>query len=133
MKVICFGTFDILHPGHMNFLQQAKMLGYELTVVIARDINVYKFKNKNPKDPESVRLLKLRKLDIVDQAILGDKQDIYKVIHQQKPDIIALGYDQRADIETLKNKFPNIKIQRLTSYKPHIFKTSILCNILKKD
>ncbi len=132
MKTICFGTFDILHPGHIDFLNQASKLGNHLTVVIARDCNVEKFKNKTSKDPESIRLLKIRKINVVNQAILGDKHNIYKVIEQNQPDIIALGYDQKADITKLQQKFPDTQIIRLKSFKPHIFKTSILCNISKK-
>ncbi len=132
MKVLSFGTFDILHPGHIYFLKQAKKLGTHLTTVIARDCNVIKFKHKKAINKEAVRLLKLRQLGFIDQVLLGDKTDIYKVLHSQKPDIIALGYDQHANLNYIQEHFSHIQIQRINSFYPKQYKTSILCNILKK-
>lgn len=129
---MCFGTFDLLHKGHIHYLQESKKLGKHLTIVVARDENVKKIKNKSPNHSEVLRILNLRKLDFVDQVILGSKVDFFKVINENKPDIIALGYDQKAPIEKLKTEFPNIKIERIDSYKPHIYKSSIICNTLKK-
>ncbi|MHA1679090.1 MAG: adenylyltransferase/cytidyltransferase family protein, partial [Promethearchaeota archaeon] len=55
-KVLCFGTFDILHPGHVSFLKQARKYGNYLVVVVARDENVKKIKGKYPLDNELKRI-----------------------------------------------------------------------------
>jgi len=125
-QIMVFGTFDGLHPGHLDFFKQAKDYGDYLTVVIARDINVKKIKGKLPKYSETERLKQIIALKQVDRPILGQIKDVYKVIRDEKPDIIALGYDQEKYTNNLVKKFPKIKIIRLKPYKPEIYKSSKL-------
>ncbi len=101
-KVVATGTFDIIHPGHIRFLEEAKKLGDYLIVIVAREKNV-KHKPK-PVIPEEQRLLVVRALKPVDEAILGDEHDIFKPIEEIKPDVIALGHDQHFDEEWLKEE-----------------------------
>lgn len=129
-KVIAFGTFDYLHAGHESYLQQAKALGDHLTVVIARDTTVKKIKGSPPDHSERKRLKTIKNLPYVDKVILGTREDKFKAIRQNKPDIIALGYDQFIFTQQLKgliirNKL-NTKIIRLEPYKPEINKSSII-------
>jgi FAD synthetase len=91
-RVLATGTFDILHPGHLLYLERSKELGDELVVIVARDVNV-KHKPK-PIVPEDQRLKMVQALEIVDLAILGDEKDIFRPIEYLKPDIITLGFDQ---------------------------------------
>ncbi|MFA6548064.1 MAG: adenylyltransferase/cytidyltransferase family protein, partial [Candidatus Magasanikbacteria bacterium] len=100
-KVMVFGTFDIIHPGHLYLLTEAKKLGDFLTVVIARDQTVAEVKGKTAKHNEIVRLKNISELQIADKVILGNDGDKYQVIKEEKPDIIALGYDQRAFVDKL--------------------------------
>lgn len=129
-KVMVFGTFDILHPGHMSFFWQAKKKGDYLIVVVARDKNVRNFKGKNPYYNEMVRLTRLRKLKIVDKARLGNLYDKFQVILEERPDIICLGYDQKISVRKLQKELKAMKIKakvyRLKPYKPKIFKSSKL-------
>ena len=129
-KVMVFGTFDILHPGHLNFFKQAREFGNFLIAVIARDKTVLKIKGRLPKNNEKKRLNNLKNNNLIDKAILGGLKDKYEIIKKLKPDIICLGYDQKAFIEELKNKIKDfglkIKIVRLKSYKPEIYKSSKL-------
>ena len=127
MIVMAFGVFDFLHLGHLYYLSQAKKMGSFLVVVIARDINVKRIKGRFPKQNERERLLSVKKTGIADKVILGQLENRYKVIEENKPDIIALGYDQKANLGKLK-KF-KIKIVRLKSYKPHIYKSSNLIQL----
>lgn len=117
-----FGTFDILHKGHLNLFEQAKKYGDYLIVVVARDKTVRKIKGKPPRNNEEKRLKAVRKY--ADKAVLGYIKDKYKVIKNFKPDIICLGYDQKASLKDLR-KF-KLQIKRLKSYKPNQYKSSKL-------
>ena len=128
-KVLVFGTFDIFHPGHESFLKQAREQGNNLTVVVARDSTVEKVKEKKPFNNENNRLKNIQRLKYVDKALLGSESDYkYEIINNIKPDIICLGYDQKAFVSGLAKKIKllglNIKIMRLKPYKPHIHKSS---------
>jgi len=122
-KVIVFGTFDPLHKGHIDFFKQAKKLGDYLTVVLARDENIKKLKKREPRVPQTKRLEALRKANIADQVVLGDLPGNYSVLEREKPDIIAVGYDQKIP-QTLKEKLKNYIIIRLKPHKPEIYKSS---------
>jgi FAD synthetase len=92
------GVFDLLHLGHVRFLEEAKKAGgrnAELVVIIARDSTVEKRKGERPIMPENQRCALVESLKVVDCAILGFKDfDMGKVIEKLKPDVIAVGYDQ---------------------------------------
>ena len=96
VRVIATGVFSIIHPGHIMFLEEARKLGDELIVVLARD-NIVGLTKGSRYIPEKQRLHVVSALKMVDKAILGDKEDIYKPIMELKPDIIALGKDQDFD------------------------------------
>ena len=101
-RVLATGTFDILHPGHVYFLAQAKALGDELFVIIARDSNVTH--KPKPVIPEEQRLEMVDALKAVNKTILGSEKDMFEPLREIKPDIIALGYDQRFDTEILEKE-----------------------------
>jgi len=87
------GVFDLLHPGHIYFLTEAKALGDELVVVVARDQTARRLK-REPYVPEHIRREMVESLKPVDRAILGSATDIYETVLNEKPQIIALGFDQ---------------------------------------
>ncbi|MEM0174412.1 MAG: DUF357 domain-containing protein, partial [Sulfolobaceae archaeon] len=99
-KVFVAGTFDILHPGHIEFLKEASKLG-RVYAVVARDINVKKMKGREPINNEEQRLEIVKSIRYVYQAILGDPNDILKSVERVKPDIIFLGPDQQVDEKKL--------------------------------
>ncbi len=129
-KVIVFGTFDILHPGHLDFFKQAKKQGDYLIAVVARDSNVERIKSKKPVNNEHKRLLEVYEAVEVDLAVLGNKEDPYKVIEEQKPDIICLGYDQNSYSEGLSEELEKrgvkAEIIRLNPHNEHVYKSSKL-------
>ena len=119
-KIMVFGTFDILHRGHIHFFNQARKHGDYLIAVVARDKTVLKVKGRLPHHTEKERHSHVKKY--VDKAVLGYIRDKYKIIKQFRPELIALGYDQDADLDVLKKL--GIQIIRLSSYKPHLYKSS---------
>lgn len=127
--MMAFGSFDLLHPGHVAFLQAARRLGSRLVVVVARDSRIKRIKGRKPLFSERERLRHLRQLRVVDKAVLGGRRNFYAIVRRVKPDVIALGYDQAADAGKLK-RFA--KVVRLKAFKPERFKSSILKKGLKK-
>ena len=123
-RVVCAGTFDHLHPGHINFLKQAKALGDELIVIVARDENVQRLKGLNP-EHEDYRKVTLERTGIPDAVILGylDK-DPLSILKKLSPDIVALGYDQRVTEDDIKAVLPDCKVVRLKPFCPEKFKSS---------
>ena len=96
--VLASGVFDLLHLGHVRFLEEAKKAGgrkAELVVIVARDSTVQKRKGEMPIMPENQRCALVESLKVVDCAILGfEGFDIGRVIEKLKPAVIAVGYDQ---------------------------------------
>lgn len=131
MKVLVFGTFDIFHKGHEDFLRQAKEHGDFLRVVIARDETVLKMKGRMPKHGENERLQVVQKSKLANEVILGSLGDKYQVVFDFEPDVICLGYDQKFFIGELQDKLNgaglrNTKIVRLEAFFPEKYKSSIL-------
>jgi FAD synthetase len=129
-KVLAFGTFDIFHSGHEFYLQEAKKLGDYLVVAVALDETVLELKGELPKNSQEQRLKVIKSLPYVNKALLGYKEDKYKVIEEVNPDIIALGYDQNSFTRNLEKELKkrNLKpkVVRITSYSPEIYKSSII-------
>jgi len=94
-RVVATGTFDLLHPGHLYYLEESVKLGDELWVIVARDANV---KHKPPPIiPEEHRLRMVAALKPVTHAILGDKTDMFRPIREIRPAIITIGFNQHFD------------------------------------
>ena len=134
--VMATGTFDLLHPGHGLYLQKAKELGgqdVKLVVVVARDSTVRR-KKRIPIIGESQRLEMIRMLKPVDEAYLGHPTDMFKIVRDIRPDIIAIGSDQSYKIEDLKKDLKNQKIdcevERVSNYRKAELDSS--CKIIKK-
>jgi FAD synthetase len=131
-RIMVFGTFDGLHPGHLNFFKQARNLAKNpyLIVSVARDQNVKRIKKKRPETNERDRFNILKKSRLADSVVLGGLRDHIAHIKRSRPHIIALGYDQRDYVKNLKNdlKERNIHVQiaRLKPYKEKIYKNHLL-------
>ncbi|MEA1936644.1 MAG: adenylyltransferase/cytidyltransferase family protein [Patescibacteria group bacterium] len=131
--MLTFGTFDIFHSGHKNFLKQARQYGNYLIVVVARDKTVKKVKKRFPQNDENSRLEIIKKSGLVNEAVLGSLENKYQVVEKYRPAVICLGYDQKAFTENLRDKLKefnllNTRIIRLKSYHPEKYKSSKLRN-----
>ena len=128
--VMAFGSFDVLHPGHLYFLRKSKELGDKLIVVIARDSTIEKVKGKKPKYNERERQEHINDLDYVDKAVLGYETDYYEIIDDINPAVICLGYDQDSFTEglgkELEKRGMKPEIIRIGSYKEDVYKSSKL-------
>jgi FAD synthetase len=118
--VLAAGCFDLLHYGHLKYLEEAKKLGgerAELVVVVARDSTIMKRKGHRPVMSEEHRRALVGALKPVDRAILGGPDlDTAQVIKEVKPDIIALGYDQEDLAELVAREVKSSKVVLLKKY-----------------
>lgn len=94
-RVVATGTFDLLHPGHLYYLEESRSLGDELYVIVARDANV-RHKPK-PVINEDQRLKMVAALKPVDHAVPGDLHDMFRPIREISPAIITIGFNQHFD------------------------------------
>jgi FAD synthetase len=126
ITVLATGVFDILHPGHVYYLAEARRLGDRLVVVVARDETAAKLK-RAPVVPEHLRLEMVRCLKPVDEAVLGDRDDFYRVVEALRPDVIAIGHDQRHDPEKIRRDLGSrgldVKVVRLPILKHDLMAT----------
>lgn len=130
--VTIFGVFDGLHDGHREFIHEAKKQGKKLVVIVAPDKIVNELKGETPIYNEVERINMLLNIKEINVVFLGDpEQDTYNILKRIKPDIIFLGYDQKALHDSIKKKIrdktlPKMKLIFGKSHKPEKFKSSIL-------
>jgi FAD synthetase len=119
-RVMATGVFDLLHMGHLYFLEEARKLGDELIVVVASDETVKKRKH-NPIMPQDVRRKLVEALKPVDRAVVGLAGDPLTIVEEINPDIIALGYDQEMKglEDELKRRGLNAKVVKCSKYKEY--------------
>lgn len=126
---MCFGAFDLFHKGHHYFLSESRSYGDELLVIIARDTSIQKIKNFKPRYSEITRKQEVEKNFPEALVELGDEGDFYVPLKKHRPNVICLGYDQKANIEEIKKHCPEVEIIRIKAHYPEKYKSSIL----KKD
>ena len=127
--VLAGGVFDIIHPGHIHTLNDAKKLGDVLVVVVATDKTAVKMKKRKPLHNAELRRELVSSLTMVDLCIIGDEEDIFKTVDLVKPQIIALGYDQTHQEKFItdgcKKINLDVKVARLESPRPETSSSSI--------
>ncbi len=139
-KILVGGTFDIIHIGHIRFLNAAKKLAEnaKLIVIIARDKNVKRIKGREPIFDEKERMEIVKSLKPVDEVVLGNEQgSLFDIIEKIKPDIIALGYDQKISEDDLRlwmeRKNIKFKVVRLPKFNSRIDSSSKVRNKIKEE
>ena len=118
-RVMAVGIFDLLHAGHLHYVEQAKSLGEELVVVIAHDETVRQQKHE-PVTGQDLRRRMVEGLKPVDKAVIGNPPGvpIFEILGKIKPDLIALGYDQKHSIDAIrkgldKHGFEDVEVTRV--------------------
>ena len=127
--VLAGGVFDIIHPGHIHTLNDAKKLGDVLVVVVATDKTAIKMKKREPLHSAELRRELVSSLSMVDLCIIGDEEDIFKTVDLVKPQVIALGYDQTHQekfiTEGCKKINLDVTVARLESPRPETSSSKI--------
>ena len=129
-KVMAVGVFDLLHAGHLHYLEQAKALGDHLTVVVAHDDTV-RIRKHEPVTNQDLRRRMVEGLKPVDEARIGNAPDvpIFDILPLVEPDVIALGYDQTHQekfiTEGCKKINLDVQVARLESPRPETSSSSI--------
>jgi cytidyltransferase-like protein len=129
---LVFGVFDLLHDGHRAFVAQALQHAPQLVVVVACDSMVQRLKHKIPYETQEERMKKIRALAGIADVVAGDDVlGAYTIFKKYYPDLICLGYDQRALGTDLAQKMhegliPTIPLLYLKAYKPELYHTSLL-------
>ena len=102
-RVMAVGVFDLLHAGHLHYVEQAKSPGDELVVVVAHDDTVRKQKHE-PITSHELRCRMVSGLKPVDTAMVGNPptSPIFDILDVVQPDIIALGYDQKHSVDAIR-------------------------------
>lgn len=131
-KIVCaFGTFDVLHRGHIVYLDYARRQGSELTIVITRDSVVKRRKGAYPLFCEQDRIAMVRGLRSVDRAVLGDIRDTWAVVSKIHPACVCFGYDQQEAATSLRasrayREAGNPRISIAPSYRPRTFHSRMI-------
>jgi FAD synthetase len=137
MLVAATGVFEILHPGHIKYLEESRGLGDRLVVVVARDETAQKRKRR-PVISEGQRLHMVRALKPVDEAVLGGEGDMYATMLKLKPDILTIGPDQDfdpAEIEAeLRKRGLPTKVVKIRHYwDAGLHSSRIIVGLLKRQ
>ncbi len=123
-RILLFGTFDGLHPGHRFVFDSARERG-EVFVVVARDANVERIKGRTPRRTEGERAQTIRDAYPDVAVLLGDPDDFLVPLRTVKPDLILLGYDQRLPPGVAEKDFP-CPVERLPGFEPGKYKSSLM-------
>ena len=136
--VLTTGAFDMLHPGHIRLLEEAKKLAGsdgKLVVLIARDETVRKNKGRDPIFDEEARRYMVSMLKPVDEVILGYTPFSFeKVIEKVKPDVVVFGYDQEKFRKEFKRfcKEKGIEVEIVTAKKYFLGRLNSSTEIIEK-
>lgn len=123
MRVLLFGTFDQLHPGHRFVLAEAQKRG-DLTVVVARDETVRRHKGRLPRQTAEERRAAVAAAVPSARVLLGDSDDYLRPVRENASDLILLGYDQMLPDGVRMEDLP-CRVERLPSFHPELYKSSL--------
>lgn len=134
LKVVMLGgAFEIIHPGHVYALSEARRLGNTLVVVVATDESVERNKGRHPATNQALRVTLVSSLRQVDLALPGNKGSIFDILAKVRPDVVALGYDQHHNGEEIVREAARrgviVSTARLGSPIPDVKTSKILMSM----
>ncbi len=144
MRVFVGGTFDGIHRGHVYLFEFARRrglaaarrlgrTGVRVSVVIARDDSVRRIKQRAAHHTQAERRALVAALRAVDEAFVGAPNDFIASVRRVRPDLIVLGYDQKAGWEdTLRAAGVHARVLRCPAYQRRRLKTSRLRTELER-
>ncbi|MEO5359475.1 MAG: D-glycero-beta-D-manno-heptose 1-phosphate adenylyltransferase [Nitrospirota bacterium] len=91
------GCFDIIHAGHVQYLQEARALGDMLIVAVNSDDSIRRLKPRRPIVPQAQRALVLSALAVVDYVLIFDEDTPFEVISALRPDVLVKGGDWKKE------------------------------------
>lgn len=94
--IMCHGTFDVVHPGHIRHLLYAKTKADVLIASLTADVHIKKG-NLRPYVPEELRAINLAALEMVDYVVIDRDAKPINNLNTIKPDFFAKGYEYTAD------------------------------------
>lgn len=104
MRVITFGTFDVLHIGHLRILEQARALGNQLTVGVSTDALSIAKKSRAPVYSQLERVRIVSALRVVDHVFLEESlEEKRHYIAHYKADILVMGEDWKGKFDDLND------------------------------
>ncbi|MBT3477107.1 MAG: FAD synthase [Euryarchaeota archaeon] len=139
-RVMAVGVFDLLHAGHLHYMEQAKLLGDHLTVVVAHDDTV-RMRKHEPVTGQELRRRMVNGLKPVDEALIGNPPEvpIFDILPIVKPDVIALGYDQEHAEDRIRSQldelgYHHIEVTRVEGLSDDLDGTrKIIARILQRS
>lgn len=124
--IITFGTFDLLHIGHINILNKCKEYGDTLIVGVSSDELNYKKKNRYPIFNEQNRMDIIKNIKCVDNVFLEESLELKRdYIKQYNADIFIIGDDWKGKFDDLNDMCKVIYLERTKD----ISTTTIITNI----
>ncbi len=108
-------------------LKEAKEYGDYLVVVVARDNTVEKVKWRRPYNNQETRIKNVETLGLANKILLGYVDNKHRIVAEEKPQVVALGYDQKFFLDDLEKVLDDsARIVRLSPYIPEKYKSSKL-------
>ncbi|WP_053820516.1 D-glycero-beta-D-manno-heptose-7-phosphate kinase [Candidatus Pseudothioglobus singularis] len=105
------GCFDILHFGHIKYLEKAKSFGDVLILGLNSDASIRKLKGQSrPINPQNDRAYILAALEVVDYVVIFEEETPYELINLIKPDILVKGGDYKGKEVIGKNIAKELKL-----------------------
>lgn len=127
--VLVFGTFDLLHPGHVYFLKQVARYG-RVTIALTPDELCVYYKEKAAVNPFSARRQRLLRLSSVANVIAADdRPGDFGIVKRVAPDTVIFGYDQHSLMEAFKNRLPELdvvppRVVTIAPYRTELYQSS---------
>jgi len=129
------GCFDLLHAGHVLYLESAKNLGDILIIGLNSDASVKRLKGpERPINPEEERSVVLAALEAVDYVVIFDEDTPLELIKQVRPDVLVKGGDWSVDqIVGADEVFSSGGTVRSIDYQEGLSSTNIIKRIRETE